>query len=117
MCKIDLRYDFKRKCLRELGRQVGEMERDAVISHSASAILREKLFLLSDKYSVPVCSKCGLLGSPGKTRCKSCPSEKLVEVQLPYASKLLIFELNSMNIAARIKVKEGSQDFEIVATT
>lgn len=99
------------------GLRFGEMERDAVISHSASAILREKLFLLSDKYSVPVCLKCGMIGHPGKTRCKACPAEKLVEVQLPYASKLLLFELNSMNIACRIKVKEGAQEYEVVATT
>jgi DNA-directed RNA polymerase beta subunit len=94
------------------GLRFGEMERDALISHSASAFLREKLFLLSDKYSVPVCVNCGLIGHPGKTRCRSCPNDKLVEVSLPYASKLLCQELLSMNIALRIRVKNGIADID-----
>jgi len=84
------------------GLRFGEMERDAIIAHGASAFLHEKLFLLSDKYSMPVCSSCGLIGAPTKTQCQGC-YEKLVSVDVPYASKLLIQELLAMNISLRIK--------------
>jgi DNA-directed RNA polymerase II subunit RPB2 len=84
------------------GLRFGEMERDAIIAHGASGFLREKLFLVSDKYSMPVCSSCGLIGAPGKTQCQGC-YERLVSVEIPYASKLLIQELLAMNIALRIK--------------
>jgi len=94
------------------GLRYGEMERDSVIAHSSASFLREKLFLLSDKYSAPVCVKCGLIGHPGKSRCKACPNEKLVDINLPYASKLLCQELLSMNIALRFKVKDGVLDID-----
>ena len=83
------------------------MERDAIIAHGASSFLREKLFLLSDKYKMPVCKLCGLVGTPCKTKCRSCKGDNtLVMVNIPYAAKLLFQELLAMNIAPRIRVKD-----------
>ena len=37
------------------------MERDCFISQGISQFLREKLFLVSDKYKTHICNKCGLI--------------------------------------------------------
>ena len=82
------------------------MERDSLISHGAAMFLKEKLFLLSDKYRMPVCDTCGLIGHPDKLKCKSCPAGTLYMVDVPYACKLLFQELQAMNIAPRVRVKQ-----------
>lgn len=92
---------------KEGGLRFGEMERDAIIAHGASSFLREKLFLLSDKYKMPVCNKFGLVGHPNKTECKNCKTNgHLVMVNIPYAAKLLFQELMAMNIAPRVRVTD-----------
>ena len=42
------------------GLRIGEMERDAIISHGMSKFLKEKLMDTSDAYNTYVCDKCGL---------------------------------------------------------
>src|SRR5205085_4710854 len=41
------------------GRRVGEMERDAILSHGASRFLYETLITNSDAYVTTFCSNCG----------------------------------------------------------
>jgi DNA-directed RNA polymerase II subunit RPB2 len=92
---------------RDGGLRFGEMEKDASASHGASRFTRERLYDVSDKYSVHVCNKCGLIASYNDAVhihcCHTC--ENTVDfsyVEIPYAYKLLSQELMTMNIAPRI---------------
>lgn len=88
---------------REGGLRLGEMERDCLIGHGVSMLLIERLMLSSDAYSADVCTKCGLFGY--LNWCSSCKSsESVASIQIPYAYKLLIQELQSMNIDARLRL-------------
>ena len=76
------------------GFRVGEMERDSIIAHGVSSFLRESMMERSDKYSVLVDEKTGLIDY-------NDDSQK-VNVEMPYAMKLLIQELQTMSINARL---------------
>jgi DNA-directed RNA polymerase II subunit RPB2 len=58
------------------GLRFGEMERDCVISHGMSEVLKERLFSVSDRFRIHVCNVCGLMAiaqsEQGKYHCKSC---------------------------------------------
>lgn len=89
---------------RDGGLRCGEMERDALISHGTSAFLRERLFNMSDPYKVIVCEKCGSVASDPES-CRSCADDRLTSVNIPYACKLLLQELNAMGIKTAIMPK------------
>ena len=89
---------------RDGGLRFGEMERDCMIAHGVSQFLKERLFLQSDPYSVVVCNKCGQI-APSTNECHACDTDEVSRVHLPYASKLLLQELQAMNIKTSIRVK------------
>merc|ERR1719199_892402 len=76
---------------RKGGLRFGEMERDCIISHGASAFLKERLMDQSDAYRIHVCETCGLIAVANLENqtfeCCKNPSErtKVVQVMLPYA--------------------------------
>ncbi|KAF2257541.1 DNA-directed rna polymeras-like protein III subunit [Lojkania enalia] len=90
---------------REGGLRLGEMERDCLIAYGASQLLLERLMLSSDAHEVDICEKCGQMGYHGY--CRLCDSDVAVRhLTMPYAAKLLIQELASMNV----KVVIGLED-------
>jgi len=88
---------------RQGGLRLGEMERDCLIAYGASQLLLERLMLSSDAHEVDVCEKCGMMGY--NNWCQSCQSSGgVVKMTMPYAAKLLIQELMSMNVKASLQL-------------
>jgi hypothetical protein len=102
---------------RDGGFRIGEMERDVMLAHGMTKFCRERLYDASDKYSVHVCKKCGMVASynDGKKNkmyvnsdytiylCKTCDNTTdFALVEIPYAYKLLSQELQTINIVPRI---------------
>jgi DNA-directed RNA polymerase beta subunit len=98
---------------RDGGFRVGEMERDVMLAHGASRFCRERLYDVSDKYSIYVCKKCGMMASfnDGKKKgldftihlCRTCGNKTdFARVEVPYAFKLMAQELQTINVATRI---------------
>jgi DNA-directed RNA polymerase II subunit RPB2 len=92
---------------RDGGLRFGEMERDCMISHGATAFTKDRMFDASDKYSVHTCSLCGMMASfndpAGIHLCRNCGNTTaFAKVNLPYACKLLFQELGTMNISPRL---------------
>jgi DNA-directed RNA polymerase II subunit RPB2 len=92
---------------RDGGLRFGEMEKDAMVSHGAARFTKERMYDVSDKYSVFVCNKCGLIASYNNDLhihcCKTCENRvDFSYVEMPYACKLLFQELTTMNVVPRI---------------
>jgi len=114
------------------GLRIGEMERDGVLAHGASAFLNESFMVRGDEYYMAVCNKTGgiaiyneslnLFLSPfadgpikfsttldGKTNIDNISrfGRSFSVVRVPYALKLLMQELQTMNIQMRIITEDN----------
>lgn len=97
---------------RDGGLRVGEMERDAICAHGAAQLLKERMVDNSDIYTAHVCDICGLFAHKVMEKkyytCRSCEnSTKISKVIMPYACKLLMQELRSINILGRIRTSKS----------
>ena len=120
------------------GLRIGEMERDAVISHGASAFLRESMMERADKYYMAICNTTGTIAiyNPAKNLFMS-PSadgpikfvgsidnqdvrvEKITKfgrdfsvVCVPYSFKLLLQELKTINVEMRVITEDNIEQLE-----
>ena len=114
------------------GLRIGEMERDGILAHGASAFLNESFMIRGDEYYMAVCNKSGgiaiynsslnLFLSPfadgpikfnttldGKTNIENISrfGRSFSIVRIPYALKLLIQELQTMNVQMRIITEDN----------
>ncbi|GIQ84581.1 DNA-directed RNA polymerase, subunit 2 [Kipferlia bialata] len=93
------------------GMRMGEMEKDCMVAHGATSVLRDRLLFHSDATTMRVCQQCGMPGyQPNlhseRPECRHCGSAVLVAITIPYAAKLLMQELMGMGIAPRIMTQE-----------
>jgi len=92
---------------REGGLRFGEMERDCVIAHGMTEFTKERLMECSDAFRCFSCKDCGLLcvANPveGIWNCRGCGNTtNFSAIEIPYAYKLLLQELESMCISSRV---------------
>src|SRR3989338_2023725 len=90
------------------GLRVGEMEKDCLVSHGASLLLKERF----DSYKVIlyVCEACGMLAVNDSFRkrqfCTKCGSgTEITPIEISYAFKLLLDEIKSLGIYPRLTLK------------
>lgn len=121
------------------GLRIGEMERDAVISHGMSHFLKESMMERADAYQIAVCNHTGMMAiynpardillSPGAdgpikyTGSLFQENQQEVQqiskygkhfsiVQIPYSMKLMIQELQAMNIQVRLITEDNIKQIE-----
>jgi len=92
---------------REGGLRFGEMERDCVAAHGIMEFTKERFMECSDGFKCYTCRKCGLIATANSEAniwlCKACDNTtEFAAIHIPYAYKLLVQELETMNIASRI---------------
>ena len=87
--------------------RLGEMEQQAIVAHGASLLLKERYD--SDKVLLHVCTRCGALATEdnirNKTVCPICNSEEVESVEISYAFKLLVEELQGLHIHTTFGLK------------
>jgi DNA-directed RNA polymerase II subunit RPB2 len=120
------------------GLRIGEMERDAVISHGMSDFLRESMMERGDNYYMAICNHTGMMAiyNPSKNLFMSPMADGPIKytgsfdgkdlqienitkfgrnysvVCVPYTLKLLIQELQTINIQLRIITEDNIQQLE-----
>jgi DNA-directed RNA polymerase beta subunit len=83
------------------------MERDCVAAHGITEFTKERFMECSDLFRCWSCRDCGLLAianpKEGIWACKGCGNTtNFSAIEIPYAYKLLMQELETMNISSRI---------------
>ena len=98
---------------RQGGLRFGETERDCLISHGASMVIKDRLLDESDGWPLMVCNtpRCGHVAYyDWKRRTTVCPScgdrADVHSVQTSYAFKLLLDEMKSLGVAMRLELED-----------
>ena len=120
------------------GLRIGEMERDAVIGHGISNFLQESMMERGDKYHIAVCNQSGMIAiyNPEKNLFMSPAIDGPLQfttaadgnslylnditrfgrsfsiVSIPYTLKLLMQELQTINLQMRIITEDNIDQLE-----
>jgi len=97
------------------GLRMGEMERDGLIAHGVSEVIRDRFMSCSDGFKATICRRCGVLAEQahsasfatgmrgGRAYCSLCADSSYVStVEIPYAAKLLVQELFGLGISLKM---------------
>jgi DNA-directed RNA polymerase II subunit RPB2 len=87
------------------------MERDCVAAHGIAEFTKERFMECSDLFRCWACQDCGLIAivnpREGIWNCKGCGnSTNFAAIEIPYAYKLLLQELETMCITSRIVTQQ-----------
>ena len=94
---------------KEGGLRLGEMEKDTFIAHGASLLLKERFD--ADRVVIPICEKSGLMGYYDfrKNGRSISPlfgeNSTMSDVEMSYAFKLLLDEIRSLGIYAKLNLE------------
>tara|TARA_Y100000310_G_scaffold137447_1_gene136309 strand:+ start:1717 stop:3522 length:1806 start_codon:yes stop_codon:yes gene_type:complete len=94
---------------KEGGLRLGEMEKDTLIAHGASLLLKERFN--ADKVILPICEKSGLMGFYDFRRGGRAISplydenSDLSNIEMSYAFKLLLDEIRSLGLYPKLQLK------------
>ncbi|HEX9340759.1 MAG TPA: DNA-directed RNA polymerase subunit B [Thermoplasmata archaeon] len=97
---------------RQGGLRFGEMERDCLIGHGASMVIKDRLLDESDGTIQYVCGNpdCGHFAIKDRKGNLRCPvddnTSKIYPVQTSYAFKLLLDELLSLGVVMRLQLED-----------
>jgi DNA-directed RNA polymerase subunit B len=87
--------------------RLGEMEQEALVAHGASLLLKERYD--SDKVVVHICTKCGYIAVEDnihkKIYCPLCGSQEAEPVEMSYAFKLLVDEIQGLHLSTKFDLK------------
>ena len=113
------------------GLRIGEMERDGVLGHGATKFLQESMLVRGDDYYMAVCNQSGMIAiynesknlfispySDGPLKFSGTMDDMKIDnvtkygrsfsvVRVPYALKLMMQELQCMNIQMRIITEDN----------
>jgi DNA-directed RNA polymerase subunit B' len=95
---------------KEGGLRMGEMEKDAIVAHGASQLLKERFD--SDKTVLPVAELAGIVATEEELKKKGynmtgeeADPDTVSNVEISYAFKLLLDEFKSLGIYPRLQLK------------
>ncbi|MFH1650189.1 MAG: DNA-directed RNA polymerase subunit B [Candidatus Woesearchaeota archaeon] len=93
---------------KEGGLRLGEMEKDTLVAHGASLLLKERFD--SDRTLVPICVTCGSIAVYDARRqrsfCSYCgEGSETHNVEMSYAFKLILDEFKSMTIFPKLELR------------
>jgi DNA-directed RNA polymerase subunit B len=96
---------------RQGGLRFGEMERDCLIAHGASMVIKDRLLDESDGIDLFVCAQSGHIAwYDPKRRTYVSPihgdGAEVYKVQTSYAFKLLLDEMKSLGVAMRLELED-----------
>ena len=119
------------------GLRIGEMERDGIIAHGATSFLQESMLVRGDTFYMAVCNKTGMVSIYNETNniflspmadgpiqfTETLDNKLKIEnisrfgrdfsiVKVPYALKLLMQELTTMNVQLRLITEDNINQLE-----
>ena len=105
---------------KESGIKMGEMERDGLLSHGASAAIQDRLCVQSDAFDAVFCAKCGEIASQNidekSLSCNICREDTTfykAKIPFPYKTVIQLLRIAGINLKHKIdKPEEKINEFE-----